>query len=228
MSATSPRKAAPLSGVASSRAPVDGLLGALTRNLRRYRGLLGLSSSEVAQRSGVARATVSALEAGRGNPTLDTLSAIARVLGVDVADLVAPDSDLAMTVVRAGEHDQDAEGVTFRLLRRFRAGPCVIDFYDLRAGGGETQFSEGHGESVLEHIVVHAGELEVRLEPSRGELRRTVLGPGDYVAFTASAPHVYTAGDGEVRASLLIHYAADTERPPQPVETVATRVSDAA
>ncbi len=201
-----------------SQRAVEELLSALTHNLRRYRYLLGLSSSEVAQRSGVARATLSALETGRGNPTLDTLSAIARVLGVGVADLVAPNSDLAMTVVRVSDRDPDRDGPTFTLLRRFRAGPCVIDFYDLHANQGETQFSEAHGESVLEYIVVHMGELEVRLEPERGERKRTVLSVGDYVAFTANAPHAYTAGDGEVWASLIIHYAADIERPPRPVE----------
>jgi transcriptional regulator with XRE-family HTH domain len=199
---------------------VDYLLSSLAQNLRRYRSLRGFSSSEVAQRSQIARATLSALEAGRGNPTLDTLSAIAGVLGVGVPELVAAGSDSAMTVVRASE-ERDGEGFAFRLLRRFKAGPCVIDFYDLHATEGERQVSEAHVPGVLEYLVVHAGELEITLDAGRSHGQQAVLGPGDYVGFTADSPHAYAATAGDLRATLLIHYAAETGVTPLPIE-VAT------
>lgn len=196
----------------------------LARNLRRYRSLRGLSSSEVAQRSQIARATLSALEAGRGNPTLDTLSAIARVLGVGVPELVADGPGSAMTVIRADEEERGDDGFGFRLLRRFRAGPCVIDLYDVHAREGDLQDSEAHGDGVLEHMVVHAGELEVRVDAQSARGRHAVLGAGDYVAFTGDTPHAYAASRGEVRATLLLHYAADTMRAPSPVEVTPAGV----
>jgi transcriptional regulator with XRE-family HTH domain len=198
---------------------VEDLLTSLSQNLRRYRSLRGLSSSEVAQRSQVARATLSALEAGRGNPTIDTLSAIAAVLGVGLPELVAPGSNPAMTVMRAAKRDQAEDGFVFRLLRRFRAGPCVIDLYDVHASEGATQVSGPHVRGVLENIVVHTGELEVTVEADGSRGQQAVLGPGDYAAFTADSPHTYTVTAGDMRASLLIHYAAATGVTPVPVES---------
>src|SRR3954447_15189131 len=58
-------------------------------NLRALRG--ELSVLELSRRSGVARNTIAALERGEGNPTLETLYALADALGVPPADLlVAP------------------------------------------------------------------------------------------------------------------------------------------
>jgi transcriptional regulator with XRE-family HTH domain len=198
---------------------VDDLLPSLARNLRRYRALRGLSSSDVAQRSQVARATLSALEAGRGNPTLDTLSAIAGVLGVGVAELIAPGASSTMAVTRDGDHAPDPFG--FRLLRRFKAGPCVIDLYDLRASEGESRLSDPQGDSVLEHLVIHTGRLSVRVGPDRPDGGTATLGAGDYLAFTADAPYEFTAEQGDVRGSLAIHYAIEVENPPVPVKAPA-------
>jgi transcriptional regulator with XRE-family HTH domain len=96
-------------------------LSSFACNPLRYRALRGLSSSpEVAQRSQVARATRSALEAGRGNPTLDSLSAIVGVLGAGAAALIAPAASSTMALSRA-ERGEDLFSV--RLLR-FRAEPA--------------------------------------------------------------------------------------------------------
>jgi transcriptional regulator with XRE-family HTH domain len=212
------------SAVAYSVGSVDDLLGSLARNLRRFRALRGLSSSEVAQRSQVARATLSALEAGRGNPTLDTLSAIASVLGVGVADLIAPGTSSTMAVSRGREDERDDDPFSFRLLRRFKAGPCVIDLYDLRAREGESRRSDPQGDSVLEHLVVHAGSLSVRVGPESAQGGQASLGAGDYLAFTADAPYEFTAERGDVRGTLVIHYAIDVEQPPVPMKAPALPV----
>src|SRR3982751_2988730 len=70
-------------------------------NLAALRG--DMSVLELSRRSGVARNTIAALERGEGNPTIDTLYALADALGVALSDLLvqraAPE---AVTVVRAG------------------------------------------------------------------------------------------------------------------------------
>jgi transcriptional regulator with XRE-family HTH domain len=200
---------------------VEDLVASVGRNLRRYRTLRGLSSSEVAQRSQIARATLSALEAGRGNPTLETLSGIAAVLGVDVPELVTGPDAVAMTIIRA---DEDNDGLAedehqgFRIVRRFRAGPCAIDLYDVRLRGGASTMSDAHCEGALEHILVQGGRLELRLDPDNVSGKHGVLDSGDFVSFTADVPHIYVAVRGEVRATLIMHYAATVECPPSPVE----------
>src|SRR4051794_16116831 len=61
------------------------LIGENVRELRRQAGLPAL---ELSRRSGVARNTIAALEAGEGNPTVDTLYALANALGVPLSDLL--------------------------------------------------------------------------------------------------------------------------------------------
>src|SRR3954452_17082141 len=70
-------------------------------NLKTLRG--PLSVLELSRRSGVARNTIAALERGEGNPTIDTLYALADALGVPLADLlVSREAPAAVHVVRAG------------------------------------------------------------------------------------------------------------------------------
>lgn len=186
---------------------VNTLSESIGRNLRRYRALRGLPAFELAQRSGIARATLSALEAGRGNPTLDTLAAVAGVLGVDVVDLMEGESR-AMTIARAGEDLGDGSDSPARLLRRFRAGPCLIDLYSFVLAAGESRTSAAHDPGVLEHVLVQTGELEIELDPDGDSPKRARLRSGDFASFTADVPHAYTPVGGEVRASLIMHYAS--------------------
>ncbi len=56
-------------------------------NVRRLRVLRGISSEALAAQADVDRAYVSRIERAVANPTIDILERIARVLGVEMADL---------------------------------------------------------------------------------------------------------------------------------------------
>ena len=60
----------------------------IATNLRALRTARDLSIVTLAKDSGVARATLTKLEAGAGNPTIDTLYALADTLGVALGDLI--------------------------------------------------------------------------------------------------------------------------------------------
>lgn len=60
----------------------------LGRNLRARREARELSQAVLAVTAGLSPATVARIEAGTINPRLDTLAALAGVLGCSVADLV--------------------------------------------------------------------------------------------------------------------------------------------
>src|SRR5260370_30734493 len=70
--------------------------------LRRERDREKLSLSEVAKRAGVAKSTLHQLESGTGNPSVETLWALAVALNVPFARLVEPPTT-APRVIRAGE-----------------------------------------------------------------------------------------------------------------------------
>lgn len=69
----------------------QALLRRLGKRLRAAREGAGLSSSELAGRAGLSRRTLTEIEAGRGNPTITSLAALARGAGVALEDLLAPD-----------------------------------------------------------------------------------------------------------------------------------------
>ncbi|WP_141575983.1 helix-turn-helix domain-containing protein [Actinomadura sp. WMMA1423] len=175
----------------------------LAGNLRRARLELGLSLSELSRRSKIGKATLSQLEAGAGNPTIETVFSLSRALEVPISDLLDRQEPSGLTVVRAAEVEVlSGEGVDLRPLRGIESGGAVFEVYDQRVRAGRRQDSLGHVG--MEHTVVQAGRLAVRVDD-----RDVELGPGDYVGFDARLPHSYTALDGPVRSVLLLQYSAD-------------------
>src|SRR5829696_8068495 len=162
-------------------------------NVRRLRMARGLSAAALARESGVARATLAELEAGRGNPTVETLYGLASVLGVTLADLLVEAEAPTVHVVRAGEGPQVAGPVLeARLLRQAAVERARVEVYELRVLPGRPRRADPHQAGVVEQLLVHAGRLRVGPEQEPVE-----LGPGDFVAFDGSVAHVYEALGGE-------------------------------
>src|SRR3979409_627627 len=69
-----------------SGAPLD----VIAAPLRRRRRPAGLSPTEVARRAGVAKSTLSQLESGTGNPSLETLWALCVALDAPFSRLLDP------------------------------------------------------------------------------------------------------------------------------------------
>src|ERR671915_1904140 len=79
-----------------------GPLSVIAAALRRERERHGISLTELARRAGIAKSTLSQLEAGTGNPSVETLWALAVVLDVPFSRLVEPPR-APIHVLRAGE-----------------------------------------------------------------------------------------------------------------------------
>jgi transcriptional regulator with XRE-family HTH domain len=170
-------------------------------NLRRLRAQKGQSLSELARSSGVAKATLSALEGGRGNPTLETMSAIAAALQLPMGDLITAADPAPVQVVRSDE-GTDIPGTAndLRLIARFTPGGTV-EVYEASWPRRSTRNAGGHGPGTREHVFVTRGGLKV------GPLGREVgLAGGDYATFAADAPHLYEAR-ANTRALLLMQWA---------------------
>ena len=61
----------------------------LSENLKRLREPYAMSQKDLANAIGTSHPRISEIEAGRGNPTLKTLEAIALAFNTTVADLVS-------------------------------------------------------------------------------------------------------------------------------------------
>jgi transcriptional regulator with XRE-family HTH domain len=170
-------------------------------NLRRLRTDQSLSLSDLSRSSGVAKATLSALEGGRGNPTLETLSALAAALEIPMGDLITAADPPPVTIVRNDE-GTNVPGTAndLRLIARFTPGGTV-EVYEAQWPKRSTRNAGGHGPGTREHVFVTRGGLKV------GPLGREVgLAGGDYATFAADEPHIYEARAG-TRALLLMQWA---------------------
>jgi transcriptional regulator with XRE-family HTH domain len=172
----------------------------IAANVRRLRAARGLSAAALARESGIARATLSELEAGRANPTVETLYGLAKVLGVTFADLLIEASAPPVHVVRSGEGPMvPGTVIQARLLRQTSVERSRVETYELHVVPGSPRHADPHQAGVSEQLLIHSGRLRVGPEAGPVELE-----PGDFAVFDGSVPHVYEAMDGPVTATLVI------------------------
>ena len=74
----------------------------LAANLRRLRIARRLSLSELARATGMSKATLSSVESGRSNPTIETLAALAGALRVALGELLEEPPVGEVRIVRRG------------------------------------------------------------------------------------------------------------------------------
>jgi mannose-6-phosphate isomerase-like protein (cupin superfamily) len=130
------------------------------------------------------------LESGKGNPSVETLWAIAAALQVPFARIV-DEAQPSLRVVRAADvasmHSAETPGWTGRLLTASH-GRGTFDLYALDLEKGAVRHADAHHAGVLEHLVVVVGRL--RAGPQDGPV---LLEAGDMITFGADVPHVYEA-----------------------------------
>lgn len=157
--------------------------------LRREREGAGLSVSELARRAGVSKATVSQLEAGSGNPSVETLWALGTALGVPFSVFVQDDTP-PLTLVRAGDARRVLSASAPYAASLLSASPphARRDLYLIQAEPGGAKPSVPHARGTIEHVVLISGRAAV------GPLDEPViLEPGDYLTYSGDAPHVFEA-----------------------------------
>src|SRR3954466_10833914 len=127
--------------VTSSEAPLATIASAL----RRERERVGLSLTQLSKRAGIAKSTLSQLESGTGNPSVETLWALGVALGVPFSQLVEPLAP-QVRVVRAGDGPQISSEAAHYSGTRVAAGPPHgrRDRYVIEAEPGATRTAEPH------------------------------------------------------------------------------------
>ena len=182
---------------------MDGFVKTIGENVRRIRQDRQVSLAELAGRSGVAKATLANLEKGRGNPTIETLWALALGLHVAFSDLLEQPDVVTPTVVRAGEGtrvESDLPALDLRMLDRLeRSG--LTEIFELEIPRRGRHEGRPHAAGIVERILVLEGRMLA------GPVDEPVeLAAGDFVRYPADRPHVYAALDGPCRGVLLVEY----------------------
>ncbi|MFC5180446.1 XRE family transcriptional regulator [Actinomadura harenae] len=178
-----------------ARPPMEFIAAALRRE--RARG--GRSLTEIARRAGVAKSTLSQLESGSGNPSVETLWALAVALEVPFAQLVAQPVP-RVQVIRAGEGPTiTADRADYHATVLASCPPGARrDIYQLTVEPGPPRASDPHMPGVVEHVVLSTGRALVGLLDDPVE-----LAPGDYIGYPGDVAHIFQALDPGTRATLI-------------------------
>lgn len=145
---------------------------ALGHNVRRIRQERQLSLGALAREAGLAKQTLANLEGGHGNPTVETLIAVARALGIGVNWLLT-------------EWDSPA------LVRR-KADAEWVD----EVAGRRRPLDQIHGTGLVTTAVVElTAAREVRQALPPGTLHHAYVLQGALLAGPVEDPHTLEAGD---------------------------------
>ncbi|HEY3355279.1 MAG TPA: XRE family transcriptional regulator [Polyangia bacterium] len=167
---------------------MDEINRRVATSLRRLRREKGFTLEELARRSGVSRAMLSQIESTKVNPTIAVVWKISAGLGVSFADLLGPEAQATVEVLRVAEArylwSQD---------KTFRSRPLVtnvpghkVELYEIWLAPRAGHPAEPHPPGSHEFLSVLTGRcrLEVAGEPY-------ALDEGDGIVFLADRPHHY-------------------------------------
>jgi transcriptional regulator with XRE-family HTH domain len=174
----------------------------IARALRRERDRAGLSLTELARRAGIAKSTLSQLESGNGNPSVETLWSLAVALGVPFSRVVDPGTR-PVRVIRAATGPvipSSEASMTATLLSTCPPG-ARRDLHIVALEPGSTRHAEPHIPGTLEHNIVISGRL--RCGPLDEQIE---LDEGDYGSYAADLPHSYSALEPGTVAVMVMEY----------------------
>ncbi|MCG9649186.1 helix-turn-helix domain-containing protein [Vibrio brasiliensis] len=174
----------------------------IAATLSRERQRSGLSLSEVAKRAQIAKSTLSQLENGAGNPSIETLWSICVVLDIPFSRLIEEPS-AETKVIRYGE------GVSvFSKSEDYQATLLAAcppnasrDIYWLEVAPNEPFYSEPHNPGTIEHVVIIKGRARLGTTNDAHELSE-----GDYITYPGDRPHMFEALEPNTKAMLISEY----------------------
>ncbi len=216
-----------MSDLAANSGPLDRLEASRVGNrLRAERERLGISLRELARRVGVSPSLVSQIELDRVNPSVSTLYALVRELGMTMSDVFgdSPSEERVVRQLRDGDGLAErpetrrvinlASGVRWERLTSHsdREVEFLYVVYPVGAASCPEDALMTHGGK--EYGYVSSGTLGVRVGFEEYE-----LGPGGSIAFDSSSPHrLWAVGDEPVHAIwVVIGREADPRAGPSPL-----------
>jgi transcriptional regulator with XRE-family HTH domain len=178
------------------------VIAQVSMSLRRERGRTALSLTELAKRAGIAKSTLSQLENGVGNPSLETLWALAQALGIPLSRLVDPPQQ-GIQVIRAGEGAvMHAERASYDAALLSSCPPGARrDIYRVIGQPGGPHLARPHMPGTMEHLILSSGRV---LAGPEGETLE--LGPGDYLRYPSDIVHVFDALEPDTTGIIIMEH----------------------
>lgn len=155
--------------------------------LKRFRGLRGLSLDDVAKATGVSKAQLAQIEKGEANPTVSTIWKIATGLKVSFSTLMQPSKEYFQKYGANAESPAIEEDGKYRVYSIVPYDPKRgWELYKVEIDPGVIHKSEAHPEGVEETITVIKGQAVIQC----GDMKE-VLNEGETLIFSGHQSHQY-------------------------------------
>lgn len=176
----------------------------------RCRVQQGLGAKELAEKVGISRYTLSQIEKGISNPTMDTLWKIADGLNLPFASLMLLISnDESVDIKRSSELlEVKSPNSAFSISPLFSSNdPVSFDTYNGSLQPDSQYISHAHRKGVVELMTVIEGSVEVEFDD-----KTYVLEPRDSIKFRGDRIHIYRNPTQKIaHIHFVIYYEAGTQ-----------------
>ena len=174
----------------------------LAAALRTHRETHNRSLGDLSRATGLSKTSLARLEAGDGNPSLETLWRLGQALGLTIGQLLEGPGPEPARVLRAGDGPivESSFGMRGRLLQT-DDGPHRTEVFELALSAGSRFEGPPHDPGTRE--LVHCIAGTVSCGPDDQPLD---LAPGDTAYFDGTGPHFYAGGPDGGRAMLVMRY----------------------
>jgi transcriptional regulator with XRE-family HTH domain len=194
----------------AGEARVDNVGAIVGVNQKRLRARRDLSLDGLAKISGVSRAMLGQIEAGRSVPSINIVFKIARAFDVPFSALLANSGGRTAQILPAetAKTLRSASGqFSARALFPLSA-ERMTEFYELRLSAGGIEKADAHTAGTIENLIVVRGLLEISTGGRRYRLRA-----GDAFMFQGDEPHSYRNMSDE--EALIYLVMTNREAPPK-------------
>ncbi|MBN8189787.1 helix-turn-helix transcriptional regulator [Salipiger thiooxidans] len=176
---------------------------ALAKRIRALRGARQFTLDALAQRAGLSKGTVVALEQGKANPSIGVLCRLAAALSLSVTDLLAdPTSEVSEEPIERTTPVilwSSAAGSTARLEAAL-TGATMFELWSWTLVPGETFEAGAHSPGTRELVSVSRGRLVVTVGH-----QSISLDAGGAIRLLTDSPHSYACiGDEPVEFSMAV------------------------
>lgn len=166
--------------------PVDKTPIYLSQNIIKLREKKNLTQQKLAQISGIPRSTLTNVESGEGNPSINNLVKISTALGVGIEELLSrPRSDCLLVKSKDVPVFSRSHGrVNIHKLLPDKIKGIEIDRMEIAAES--SMGGHPHLEGTKEYLITLQGEIEVHVAGEKYQVKQ-----GDIFAFPGNQPHSY-------------------------------------
>ncbi|GGL51320.1 hypothetical transcriptional regulator [Sporolactobacillus putidus] len=177
--------------------PAQTLSSVVGRRIKKIRKARNMSLAVLSDLTGLGKGTLSEIERGLRNPTLDTLFAITTAFHVPLSSVLIDNMDFLSGISSSPAHGSSVDA---RLLARWDEDTGTREVYRITIN--ETlQKSDPHAPGVRENLILLTGFAEVGNTDNLLQLKE-----GGSVCFDGDKPHQYRSLDGKATAVLIMFY----------------------